>query len=103
MNRLQAENENLTKVVERQQKVSTDRCFEIKRLNEYCERLKNSPIIGELATVWKQEARAEAIKEFAERLKQKGHRGVCDGGLGFIIHKDIDNLVKEMTGDQNDD
>ena len=45
-------------------------------------------------------AKDEAIKEFAERLKAKGYRGIADGGLGFIIHKDIDNLVKEMTEEQ---
>ena len=40
---------------------------------------------------------AEAIKEFAERLKSKPSRGIGYDGVGFIIHKDIDNLVKEMT------
>lgn len=43
--------------------------------------------------------RAEAIKEFAERLKRTPFRGLIDGGIGFVIHKDIDNLVKEMVGD----
>jgi hypothetical protein len=49
----------------------------------------------------KNKIRAEAIKDFAERLKEKGCRGMGDGGVGFIIHKDIDNLVKEMIGEQN--
>ena len=42
--------------------------------------------------------KAEAIKEFAERLKGK----ICDS-FGFVRHGkgdiDIDNLVKEMVGD----
>lgn len=48
-------------------------------------------------------ARAEAIKEFAERLKEK-HRRITDydeAGFGcqiFIVEEDyIDRLVKEMT------
>ena len=46
------------------------------------------------------QAVAEAIKEFAERLKRTPFRGLIDGGIGFVIHKDIDNLVKEMTEEQ---
>ena len=45
-------------------------------------------------------AKSEAIKEFAERLKEKqqtfiGHDYTCK----FIYLCDIDNLVKEMVGD----
>ena len=46
---------------------------------------------------------ADAIKEFAERLKEKAKRG--KGHLGNVYHSvevnDIDNLVKEMVGDNN--
>ena len=39
-------------------------------------------------------ARAEAIKEFAERLKKIAAQ---DGAFGYVDCYDIDNLVKEMT------
>lgn len=43
-----------------------------------------------------QQAKSEAIKEFAERVKK-------DLGFGhFIRAEDIDNLVKEMTEDNNE-
>lgn len=42
-------------------------------------------------------AKAEAIKEFAERLKEKWR--VAQVGRLFNLHKEIDNLVKEMVGD----
>jgi hypothetical protein len=42
-----------------------------------------------------EKARAEAIKEFAERLK-----GIAmqDGAFGYVDCYDIDNLIKEMVG-----
>lgn len=51
-------------------------------------------------------AKAEAVKEFAERLKEKAvDVGICDaqgngyGGATVILIGDIDNLVKEMVGE----
>ena len=41
-------------------------------------------------------AKAEAIKEFAERLKKR--MGFCDLPNG-IVRSHIDHLVKEMVGD----
>lgn len=57
-------------------------------------------------TLWCEDvqiARAEAIKEFAERLKEKLHlNGVVMGSNCAIVEDtDIDNLVKEMVGDNN--
>ena len=52
--------------------------------------------------------KAEAIKEFAERLKEKSSKIslVCSGALVktdyTIAGTDLDNLVKEMVGDDND-
>ena len=52
--------------------------------------------------------KAEAIKEFAERLKDKSSKIslVCSGALVktdyTIAGTDLDNLVKEMVGDHND-
>jgi hypothetical protein len=43
------------------------------------------------------EAKAEAIKEFAERLKERTRTTLeyCE----VVLESDIDNLVKEMVGD----
>lgn len=48
-------------------------------------------------------ARAEAIKEFAKRLKAKLHldRVVMGCNCAFVEDVQIDNLVKEMTGENN--
>lgn len=43
-----------------------------------------------------EKARAEAIKEFAERLKEKGN---CSFGECFVVDW-IDSLVKEMVGEE---
>ena len=53
------------------------------------------------------EIKAEAYKEFAERLKEKATDiGVCDahgnnyGGATVVLTNDIDNLLKELVGDE---
>ena len=43
-------------------------------------------------------ARAEAVREFAERLKTEKWKHKNFGELVFV--EDIDNLVKEMVGEQ---
>ena len=56
----------------------------------------------------KREAKAEAYKEFAEKLEEKlcDCRTVSDGEYcGFDCgdtHECIDNLLKEMVGEEND-
>ena len=44
--------------------------------------------------------KAEAIKEFAERLKESNH-GTLSYCTGWVDFDDIDNLVKEMVGEEN--
>ena len=79
INRLQAEIERLK--------------YQVNRLKNYDER-RDIALHSRLIA----NARAEAIKEFAERLKGK----ICDS-FGFVRHGkgdiDIDNLVKEMVGE----
>ena len=49
-------------------------------------------------------ARAEAVKEFAERLKQKETTAIsCKRFEGVVSTDDIDNLVKEFTEGKADD
>ena len=45
------------------------------------------------------EIKAEAVKEFAERLKETGARN--SAGLIVFVESNIDNLVKEMVGENN--
>ena len=42
--------------------------------------------------------RAEAVKEFAERLKEKAWHGMWET-INHVDVDEIDNLVKEMVGD----
>ena len=110
INRLQAENERLQKV-----QIQYSKSF----LDEFVERLKNdfslmlpctddiNKVIDELAETMKIEfnafadftdlIKAEAIKEFAERLKGLV---VYVDGLAVVVESDIDNLVKEMVGEE---
>ena len=46
-------------------------------------------------------AKAEAVKEFAERLKEKSFKTIRNYGLTKDVVEvcDIDNLVKEMVGE----
>ena len=44
--------------------------------------------------------KAEAIKEFAERLKEKAYRPNPYPYIEILTKEDIDNHVKEMVGDK---
>ena len=48
------------------------------------------------------QAKAEAIKEFAEKLKEKYSQAdiLCPRRIISITEKGLDNLVKEMVGEQ---
>ena len=76
---------------------------EIERLNkiraELSKEIENFSDIGKMYS----EIKAEAIKEFADRLKEKLHlnRMVIGYNGAFIEAVHIDSLVKEMTGENN--
>ena len=74
----------------------------INRQKAEIESLKEAYAIYEETTGLKW-ARAEAVKEFAKRLKAKLHLdGVVMGcNCAFVEDVQIDNLVKEMTGEHN--
>ena len=55
-------------------------------------KVESCPFFDEL-----ENERAEAVKEFAERLKAEKFEHQNFGGL--IYYEDVDNLVKEMVGD----
>lgn len=47
---------------------------------------------------WEKQIKAEAYKEFAERLKKET---LSDRGYDILQQGTIDNLLKEMVGDDN--
>ena len=49
-----------------------------------------------------QKAKSEAIKDFAERLKKKAIHPYLELSVQAVFLEDIDNLVKEMVGDNNE-
>ena len=71
---------------------------EIERLKDYNENLLSANtamscnLLDEVA-----KARVEAIKEFAERLKEEALYPYPDSETKIVDVDDIDNLVKEMT------
>lgn len=73
---------------------------EIERLNKEVETFAD---IGKMYS----EIKAEAVKEFAERLKEKSGKVemVCSGALVqrdyTISEKTLDNLLKELVGDDD--
>ena len=84
---LQAENERLKKTL----KVQGERLAE-ERGQKYEQIMIISKLKEQLET-----AKAEAVTEFAERLKEKGRNSL---GNQFVIGW-IDNLLKELVGDDN--
>jgi FtsZ-binding cell division protein ZapB len=94
----QAEIEKFEKIDHFAQKTIDLQTAEIKKLEAEIERLKvESECADGYAEALAERVRAEAIKEFAERLKEKR------AGWGypmFVLEIDaIDNLVKEMAGE----
>ena len=70
----------------------------IKRQKAEIERLKAEADMADgYADALEERAKSEAIKEFAERLKEKVNANEWNG---TICGMDIDNLVKEMTEDE---
>lgn len=80
----------------------------INHQKEEIERLKNRDMQVEVSDKLEREIKAEAVKEFAEKLEEKlcDCRTVSDGEYcGFDCgdtHECIDDLLKEMVGEEND-
>jgi adenine-specific DNA glycosylase len=71
---------------------------EIKRLTERNFELAEK---GEKVVIAYKTAKSEAIKEFAERLKEKTNRVYYVESIALLnVHEVIDNLVKEMVGEE---
>ena len=78
---------------------------EINRLKAEIERLKGSTIVNNIMESQriKKEAKSEAVKEFAERLKEKSFQSFGNYGITRDVVEvcDIDNLIKEMVDEDN--
>lgn len=91
INRQQAE-------IERYEKESNEQFDKIKLLDD---RIKQR--YAELFEEAKEFVRTEAIKEFAERLKEKQRTFIGDGyAYEFIPSIEIDVLLAEMVGGENE-
>ena len=73
---------------------------EINRQKAEIERLRGPAIVNNIME--SQRIKREAIKEFAERLKEKSYKTIRNYGLTKDVVEvcDIDNLVKEMVGEK---
>ena len=112
-----AEIANYKKIAENQQSLSMERGFEIKRLKEEIERLHKEcdeaweqhsealvkyDLLFDEATALIENAKSDAVKEFAETIKANQRKL-----FNYIYSRDgfaeiIDNLVKEFTEGKDD-
>ena len=95
INRQKAEIEKLEKESEDKERAYTDEYCLREEWQEKCKELLEEKYV----------AKSEAVREFAERLKDKSSKISlsCNGALVktdyTIAGTDLDNLVKEMVGD----
>ena len=75
----------------------------INRQQAEIEKLKGSTIVSNIMESQriKREAKAEAYKEFAERLNEKAQIADCFDSYNMVVGTHfIDNLLKEMVGEK---
>lgn len=98
---LQERYEEAQTEIERLKEESSDK--ERAYTDEYCLRKEWRDKCRQLL-IEKQTAKSEAVKEFVERLKEKSYKTIRNYGLTKDVVEvcDIDNLVKEMVGDNNE-
>ena len=99
-------------IIEKSEKVEHFADKTIETANAEIERLKKkveelSEVLSDSIRIRYKEVQSEAVKEFAERLKEKSGKVemVCSGALVqrdyTISEKTLDNLLKEMVGDSD--
>ena len=105
INRQQAENKRLEKEVNLVSIQFQDLQERYEEAQTEIERLKGYPYATQVEVSKKLESqiKSEAIKEFAERLKEKSFKTIRNYGLTKDVVEvcDINNLVKEMEGENN--
>ena len=75
----------------------------INRQRAEIEKMKGSTIVSNIMESQriKREAKAEAYKEFAERLNEKAQIADCFDSYNMVVGTHfIDNLLKEMVGEE---
>ena len=75
----------------------------INRQKAEIEKLKGSTIVSNIMESQriKREAKAEAYKEFAERLNEEAQKADCFDSYNMVVGTHfIDNLLKEMVGEK---
>lgn len=100
INRLTAENSNLTSDLTSLQNDLTSAKAEVERLNAYYkdEFEKMAITYTVLLTKKTQEIKAEAYKEFAERIKANAYYNMA--GDNIVFSHDVDDILKEMVGEK---
>ena len=103
INRLQAKVEKCEKVEHFADKTIETANAEIERLNKEVE-IELDKLNAEKNDVmhYKDQIKSEAVKEFAERLKEQYAQGINWFGKKehyFVNVEDIDNLLKELVGE----
>lgn len=107
--RQQAENENLKVELQSMRGAANSLKMHYEGAQAKIKRLKESLNIEleNFATEYDNKIKAEAYKEFAERLKEKSRKVemVCSGALVqrdyTISEKTLDNLLKKLVGEDN--
>ena len=92
------------------QKAEIERLEKIEiEIDDFCRRLCRMRILNGSAIAsyedlqnYIQEEKSEAVKEFAEKLKEKSFKAIRNYGLTKDVIEvcDIDNLLKEMVGEE---
>ena len=83
-----------------EQQVAKDVLSLINRQKEEIERLKNRDLQVEVSEKLEREIKAEAVKEFTDRLKERASKGFWETDA-YIGVEQIEELVKEMVGKNN--
>lgn len=83
-----------------EQQVAKDVLSLINRQKEEIERLKNHDLQVEVSEKLEREIKAEAVKEFTDRLKERASKGFWETDA-YIGVEQIEELVKEMVGKNN--
>ncbi len=94
INRQKAEVSVLRKLLDKAETEMNNQSENIKKLTEDYYSIQST--LAKMST-GVQQAKAEAIKAFAERLKQRFY--ACPEVNDYVANVYIDNLVKEMVGD----
>ena len=101
-NRLQAQNKDLAETIHNLT-LEKDALFDkAEELKAEIERLKTNLNVEleNFATEYDNKIKAEAYKEFAERLKDMSEH-FWEEKENFVSEEQIDNLLKELVGDDN--